>query len=306
MQGNGGWEVRKKVFLLTTVMQPCYHSDVFHTLIHKYTMLSLTLTLVKSFTQDPSQGNPTAVCFAQEDLPDETYFRITRSTGFSECVFITFADNIPVLRFFSPEKEMNMCGHATLAAAHVLKNTHQPTLLKTKAGDVKIHYHPDGLIEIEITAEPRYYPDCIAADRIAELLDINLADIAADPVKISVGTPKVLVELSSAESLWNVHPNFNAIAHEIPQGIYPYVKVDEKLYFARQFNPATGVNEDPVTGIAAAALGVHLRDTIGLHDRFSVEQGHMLNTKGTIFVDTREGIKVGGYAVECGQVSVEV
>lgn len=262
--------------------------------------------VIKSFTQDPAHGNPTAVYIMQEDLPDDEYLRITRSTGFSECVFIRIVDDVPILRFFSPEKEMNACGHATLAAAHVLQKTQRPKILKTKSGDIKVHYHSDGLIEMEITSEPRYYDDCIAADRIAELLGIEVTAIISDPVKISAGTPKVLVELASPEHLWKMQPNFSAIAHEIPQGIYAYVKIDEKKYYARQFNPATGVNEDPVTGIAAAALGVHLRDTQELKEQFCVEQGHILNKKGTVFVNMRDGIKIGGYAVEFGSISNEL
>lgn len=261
-------------------------------------MNTITPTFIKSFTQDPAQGNPTAVYIMQEDLSHAEYLRITHLTGFSECVFIKITNDIPTLRFFSPEHEMNACGHATLAAAHVLKDMLRPNILKTKAGNIKIHYRDSGLIEMEISTEPRYYDDCITAVHIAELLGIDRSAITENPVKISVGTPKVLVEIDSVTTLWNMQPNFGAIAQEIPQGIYPYMKMDEKLYFARQFNPATGVNEDPVTGIAAAALGVHLNDTFRLKDTFCVEQGHMLNKKGIIFVDVQDSIRIGGYAVE--------
>lgn len=267
-------------------------------------MTPITLTLVKSFTQDYMRGNPVAVCMAQAELPDETYFKVTRQTGFSECVFIKFIDNVPVLRFFSPEKEMNMCGHATLAAAQILQKTYHPTLFKTKAGDVNIAYQPDGLIEMLLKAEPSYYTDFVSTHRISELLGIDIAAIKENPVKISVGTPKVLVELTSAEDLWSMQPNFKAIAQEIPQGIYPFVKINESLYYARQFNPATGIDEDPVTGVAAGALGVHLKSK-NIH-QFSVEQGHVLNKQGTIFVDVSDGVKIGGYATIFDELTFEI
>lgn len=262
--------------------------------ITMYNMLLITLTLVKSFTQDPLQGNPVAVCTIQNDFSDETCFKITKETGFSECVFIKFINNTPVLRFFSPRKEMSMCGHATLAAAHLLKNKCHPTSFKTKAGDVDILYKHNGLVEMLLKDKPNYYTDFASKERISELLGINMAAIKENPVKISVGTPKILVELQSIEDLWSLQPNFKTMATEIPQGIYPFVKISEKLYYARQFNPATGINEDPVTGVAAGALGIHLKSKNV--NQFKVEQGHILNKKGTIFVDVRDGVKIGGYA----------
>lgn len=258
-------------------------------------MSQITLTLVKSFTQDRMQGNPVGVCLLQENLLDETYFKITRQTGFSECVFIQFIDNIPVLRFFSPEKEMNMCGHALLAVAHIIHNKYQPNLVNTKAGNVTIQYQPNGLIEMILTTEPCHYTNFVSMQRIAELFGIDAHAIKSDPIKISMGTPKVLVELKSTKDLLTMQPNFKAITEEIPQGIYPFVMIKETLYYARQFNPATGINEDPVTGVAAAALGIHLKSK-NIY-RFTVEQGHVLNKLGTIFVDVNNGVKIGGHAV---------
>jgi len=267
-------------------------------------MTQITLTLVKSFTQNHMQGNPVGVCLLQKNLSDETCFKITRHTGFSECVFVRFVDNIPVLRFFSPEKEMNMCGHATLAAAHILHDKHQLNFLNTKAGNVTIYYQPNGLIEMILTTEPCYYTDFVSTKRIAELLGISSHAIKSDPVKISVGTPKILVELKSTEDLFAMQPNFKAIAQEINQGIYPFVMIEKTLYYARQFNPATGIDEDPVTGVAAAALGVHLRNKN--INRFTVEQGHILNKLGTIFVDVSNGVKIGGHAVVYDELILKV
>lgn len=269
-----------------------------------YYMPQITLTLVKSFTQDRKQGNPVGVCLSQELLSDETYFQITRQTGFSECVFIKFVDNIPTLRFFSPENEMNMCGHATLAAAHILHDKYRPSLFNTKSGNVNIQYQASGLIEMALTAEPCHYTNFVSTQRIVELLGISPHAIKSDPVKISMGTPKVLVELQSTNDLLTMQPNFEAIAEEIPQGIYPFVMINEALYYARQFNPATGVDEDPVTGVAAAALGVHLRSK-NIH-RFTIEQGHVLNKIGTIFVDVSSGIKIGGHAIVYDELVLDI
>ena len=267
-------------------------------------MANLDLYFVKSFTQDPELGNPVAVCLIQEDLREDIYFKITRQTGFSECVFIRTTETNPMLRFFSPKQEMNMCGHATLAAAHLLQNKNYTTSYQTKAGAVNIEYQEDGLISMTLTSPPTHYSDFVSTKRIAELLNINTNTIKSSPVKISVGTPKILVELDSIESLLKLKPNFTAIAAEIPQGIYPFVKNTPSKYYARQFNPATGINEDPVTGVAAGALGIHLKNQNIF--QFSVEQGHVLNKVGTIFVDVANGVKIGGHAVVYDKISVKI
>jgi PhzF family phenazine biosynthesis protein len=189
---------------------------------------------------------------------------------------------------------MDMCGHATLAAAHILQKKYQSTLFDTKAGKVNIIYQPDGLIEIVLNTKPSFFTHFASTHRIAELLGITITEITATPAKISVGTPKVLVEINSAETLWSMQPNFKAIAQEIPEGIYLFVEIHKNLYYARQFNPATGIGEDPVTGIAAGALGVHLQNKN--IRQFSVEQGHVLHKKGIIFVTVADNIKIGGYA----------
>jgi PhzF family phenazine biosynthesis protein len=267
--------------------------------------MNLVLKLVKAFSHDSSQGNPAAVCFSNANLTDTECKNIARQIGFSEAVFVRIVDGIPLLRFFSPEQEMSMCGHGILAAVHLLLDN-KPPLVRTKAGDVLIHYQAHGLIEMEITTLPRYYSDMPLKNRIAELLGTSPSAIVGDPIKLSVGTPKVLVELRVADDLWNLRPNFVDLANEIPQGIYPYVAIDERLYYARQFNPATGIKEDPVTGIAAATLGVYLNNKNASITSFKVEQGHILDKKGTIFVDVSNGIRIGGYAIVYDEIMLSI
>jgi PhzF family phenazine biosynthesis protein len=115
----------------------------------------------------------------------------------------------------------------------------------------------------------------------------------------------LLVELKDIATLWSLKPNFELIKKLVPTGIYAFVKINNHFYNARQFNPSTGVNEDPVTGVAAGALGAYLKKYYLVEMPIIVEQGHMLGKIGQIYVDTCNGIKVGGYAVETGQLILD-
>lgn len=263
------------------------------------------INLVKAFTQDKHQGNPVGVIFNTEKLTPSQMMAIVKETGFTECAFVQQSDIADVhIRFYSPKKEMSLCGHATIATFHLLQKTKKQSeyTCETLAGVLTVLCHDDGRIEMQ-QATPVYYDKEHEVDFIAQLLGPSA--IVNQPIKVSTGTPKLLVELDSVETLWNLLPDFEAIQEHVPHGVYPFVK-QESMYIARQFNPATGINEDPVTGVAAGALGAYLKKFYNVQDPFIVQQGHMLNKIGTIFVDTRAGINVGGYAVEFGTLEVEI
>jgi PhzF family phenazine biosynthesis protein len=78
-------------------------------------------------------------------------------------------------------------------------------------------------------------------------------------------------------------------------------------YYARQFNPAAGIDEDPITGIAAGALGAYVqRYRLTNKTHILVEQGYAMSMGGEMYVDTSDGIRVGGYAVSFGKHTVDV
>lgn len=254
------------------------------------------MAVVASFTQDKRQGNKAGVFIENRDFTKEECLKITKKSGYSECVFITFDLESPRMRFFSPLKEMDLCGHALIAGAEVLFNCKEfedKCFVSTNAGQIFV-YRENGIIKMEISKTPAEFSLIPSRKQITELFGID-ENLIKDPIaKISVGTPKVLVELCDEQTLWNLTPKYDLIAKEIPHGIYLYFRKEKDLFYARQFNPSTGINEDPVTGVAAAALSVLLKKE-GIR-RFTVEQGHVLSKKGSIFVENESVITVGGYA----------
>ncbi len=270
--------------------------------------MQIKVHILKSFTNDSFQGNPVGIVFDADDLTAEQMMSIVHKTGYSECAFIQKSAIATVkVRFFSPKKEMALCGHATIALFHLLGHGGSVKTLtqETLAGILSVSKKDDGMIEME-QANPIFYQQECAINDIAQLLGVTPALIINTPIRVSTGTPKLLVELKDRAALWNLMPNFDLIKELVPTGIYAFVKINNHFYNARQFNPSTGVHEDPVTGVAAGALGAYLKKHYSLETPIIVEQGHMLGKMGQIHVDTSNGIKVGGYAIEAGQLILDI
>lgn len=270
--------------------------------------MEIKLHILKSFTKDKNQGNPVGIIFDADHLTPDQMMNITQKTGFAECAFIQKSNIATVkVRFFSPKKEMRLCGHATIALFYLLKDDQTINLFtqETLAGVLTVSIKDDGMIEMQ-QADPIFYQDKYDINSVAKLIGISPDAIINQPICVSTGTPKLLIELNNKETLWNLNPNFKAIEEQVPTGIYVFVKRDSNFYFARQFNPSTGLNEDPVTGVAAGALGAYLKEERNLEDSFVVEQGHILGKIGQIYVNVSNGIKAGGYAVKSDQVILNI
>lgn len=274
--------------------------------------------LAKSFTKDKSAGNPTGIILDAESLNDDQMQQIAKDLGFAESVFVLPSDKADFrLRFFAPNHEVDLCGHGTIATFNALleqgridlADKEQKTLTQeTRAGLLAVTCHKDGLI-VMTQNDPTFGDLEQNKSRIAELLGITESDITELPMQIvSTGTPKLLIPLKSLAALRAVHPDLEGIKSYCREtgarGFYPFTTespIADTDFNTRQFNPLADENEDPVTGVAAGALGSYAKK-YKLHDNqsFVVAQGYDLGKGGNMLVDVNNGVKVGGYAVIYG------
>lgn len=271
--------------------------------------------LVKSFTQDATQGNPLGVVRNGEDFTICEMIQVVKETGFSECVFIEKSEVATFrARFVSPEREMSMCGHAVVGLFHLLGQVGQEFTLETSVGVLPVSVKDDGLVVIQLSL-PEFKQCSHSIDVIAESLGTSVSSITTVPIIVSTGTPKVLIGLLDDKHLWNLRPKYDLISEIAPTGIYCFVSVAPQLFLARQFNPKAGVNEDPVTGVAAGALGAYCFQLLKDRDPFVVEQGHCLGKIGRIYVsgtshpsDSNDynRVCIGGYAVHYGAMDIRI
>ena len=238
--------------------------------------------IVKCFcSEDDKSGNPAGV-YINQLLDDEAKQQIASSLNLPVTVFVSDTEGaVPQIEYFYPNKKMPLCLHGTLAAAYVFftGRKQEGMMFSTPGGKLlKLNKGVDENFEVEVCPESVDQPSMLTLTVGADLLNIDIGDISkTSPLVVaSVGSPKLLIPVSSTDTLANLNPNYLeiekwSITNKV-NGIYVYSADEERAdnFIARGFNPLTGHNEDAATGVAAAALSCQLKKSI------SVRQGHAL------------------------------
>jgi PhzF family phenazine biosynthesis protein len=222
--------------------------------------------LVHVFPDGPDGGNPAPIVLDAESLSDDDMRDIARSSG-HESAFVLPAEP-PfdfALRFWVPNHEMPMCGHATVGAVHVLHRlgrlTKDHLTIATPAGPVEARITGD---DVEISQPTGTVTSAPTTD-VVDVLGISADDLAPHPIQnASTSRVKTLIPLADPAVLDGLTPDFARIAELCDElgstGLYPYTPSDPatQTFDARQFPRSSGYPEDPATGIAAAALAYGL------------------------------------------------
>jgi len=277
--------------------------------------------LVDAFTDEPFAGNTAGVVPEADGLSTAQMQAITRELSASETAFLSAAEDADRrIRYFTPTQEVDLCGHATIAAHALLAadGAIEPDshTLETNVGVLDIELTDDGIVWMT-QSQPSVEAVEIDAERVADALGIDpatLRDVGADlPIaRATTGLPFLIVPVNFLESLSGIEPDLRAIeaiAEEYDAtGIYAFTfdtLESESTLHARMFAPGAGVDEDPVTGTASGACGAYL-DTFEafdtLPDDLRFEQGHFVDRGGIVHVEVgiddrgRKQIRVGGEA----------
>ena len=261
--------------------------------------MSQRLVVVDAFTAEPFSGNPAAVAILDGDRSDAWLQAVAAEMNLSETAFLrTVSPGVWGLRWFTPTSEVPLCGHATLASAHVLwddGHTDRETLtFQTRAGDLRMS-RSRGLIWLDFPAVP--------ALAIAEPVGLRTA-LGIDVGPRFVGTtgadvesiPNLLVELASASAVADLVPDLNAITALSYGGVIVTASAGDGTDFvSRYFAPAFGIPEDPVTGSTHCTLAPFWADRLG-KDTFVARQ--LSRRGGELRVELRgDRVLIGGTAV---------
>ena len=221
---------------------------------------------VDAFTDKPFSGAPASVCLLYEERPDEWKQALAAEMNLSETAFVLWeGSGIFGLRWFTPETEVDLCGHATLATAHTLWEkgviSESATMIfRTRSGDLVATKTADG-INLDF---PRIDPAPVDAHAgLVEALGTG-AKIRA----VMRAGDDILVEVPAVDDVRSLRPDFNALKTMSSRGVIVTARSDdgESDFVSRFFAPAVGIDEDPVTGSAHCALGPYwaprLRKTV--------------------------------------------
>jgi PhzF family phenazine biosynthesis protein len=244
---------------------------------------------VLAFTSRLFAGNPAGVCILNEWLPDQLLQKIAAENNLAETAFLIERDGFYDIRWMTPSVEMDLCGHATLASAHVLFQHRglrggSVHFQSRSAGELKVDQGNDRLV-LDFPSRPA--EPCEAPARLAE-------GLGARPREVFKGRDYLAVFESEAE-VAALSPVFDILLELDGHGVIVTAPGDDCDFVSRYFAPRVGVPEDPVTGSAHCALIPYWAKRLGkseLHARQLSRRG------GELFCESRgPRVGIGGTAV---------
>lgn len=204
--------------------------------------MNITQFIVDAFTDSVFKGNPAAICLLDEWIPDDLMASIARENNLSETAFIVKEAEGYRLRWFTPEMEIDLCGHATLASAYVVMSILHPEYVhirfQTLSGTLEVHKDKDGLLLMDFPSYSLKQID--ASEPIIEAIGVC-------PAEAWLGRDMVCV-LQSEEQVRRITPNLAKIKQL--DGLLFHVTAQGSTYdcVSRTFAPKCGVEEDAVCG----------------------------------------------------------
>lgn len=213
---------------------------------------------VDAFTEKPFKGNPAAVCILESDVTEKWMQDVAGEMNLSETAFLIPMNDGYGLRWFTPDFEIDLCGHATLASAHILWEKgylkhEQEARFYTKSGLLTAKIN-EGWIQLNFPATPA--EDTEAPAELAEALGIN-------PIYVGKNIFDYFIEVESEDIVKNITPDLTKLMKVPMRGVIVTAKSKEYDFVSRFFAPEIGLFEDPVTGSAHCCLGPYWKKKLG-------------------------------------------
>jgi predicted PhzF superfamily epimerase YddE/YHI9 len=220
----------------------------------------MRLFTVDAFADRPFAGNPAAVCLLPHAMPEEWMQKLASEINYSETAYLLAEEGGFGLRWFTPNYEVALCGHATLASAHVLweigmLNKSEAARFRTSSGELIANLQGDEIrmdfpkSEVEEVEPPRGLIEAVGGR----------------PVFMGKTEFDYFLEYESEQEIIGLNPDFRALTQFETRGVIVTSRASDYDFVSRFFAPGAGVNEDPATGSAHCALapywGVKLNKT---------------------------------------------
>lgn len=268
---------------------------------------------VSAFTRNNEGGNLAGIVILEDLISDENMQQIAYKLGYSETAFIeVFEKNIFNIRFFTPEMEIDLCGHATIASFHLLKEKgyidKEEAFQYTRSGKLKVICKEDFLME---TSQSKVLED-VSKEIAAQILNIDKQDITNIPKIVEVGVADVMVVVKDYETLQSIKVdklkmiNFSN-EHNVTG--FHVATIEKGKFYVRNFAPAVGIDEESATGTANGSMYVYLetKGYIKGDEKLSFYQGDNMRLPSQINVQKRDDvIWVGGQAKLVKEVEIDI
>lgn len=222
---------------------------------------------VDAFASELFAGNPAAVVVLKDWLEDQVMQNIAAENNLAETAFIVNIGNEFEIRWFTPTVEVDLCGHATLAAGYIVSQFYN-----TNLREVVFHSRKSGVLKVEKN-EPHYILDFPAdiLEACSEPLPVDLFGIGKEPKEYVKGKTDCLLLFEKQEDILNLKPDFCRLANLSHRGVIVTAPGESCDFVSRFFAPKDGINEDPVTGSAHTTLVPYWAEKTGKNE-FTAKQ----------------------------------
>ncbi len=255
-------------------------------------LMAIKIFQVDAFVSGPFSGNPAAVCILDRKVDDGWMQNMAMQMNLSETAYISTIEHGFSLRWFTPTIEVDLCGHATLASAHMLWeegylekgreaefSTRSGMLTASKIGD---------RIELDFPSDP---------EQETEVPEGLIDGLGVEPLYVGKNSQDYVVEVESEGILRDITPNFDMLRAISTRGIIvtSTSRSDEYDFVSRFFAPASGIDEDPVTGSAHCCLGPYWSSRL---DKKELKAYQASRRGGAVYVSLRgDRVLLGGKAL---------
>ena len=253
--------------------------------------MKLTLYQIDAFTNRVFSGNPAAVCILDSWMESSLMQKIAQENNLAETAFVLQKNSVFEIRWFTPETEVDLCGHATLAAAYALYNYYgypKETIrfYSHKSGQLFVNQSANGMITLDFPT------DTIIP--INGLPEVNQA-IGLTPFKTLKGKTDYLLIFNSQQEIEAIQPNFHLLNKLNCRGVIVSSVGTETDFVSRFFAPKCGIPEDPVTGSAHTTLTPYWAKVLGKN---TLTARQLSKRGGELICDFQgDRVKISGFAV---------
>jgi PhzF family phenazine biosynthesis protein len=205
--------------------------------------------VANAFSKEKFGGNPAAVVPLEAWIPENLMQQIAAQNNLAETAFIVPVGKAYHIRWFTPTVEVDLCGHATLASAHILYNhldyLQDEIVFQSKSGVLRVSNRKDGTITLDFPADD---PQQVDDDGIIEQA------LGIKPLGVYTSKFDDMAVLESQAALERLKPDLSLISKLNSRGLIVTAAGNESDFVSRCFFPQSGINEDPVTGSAHCVM----------------------------------------------------
>lgn len=252
--------------------------------------MKLKIYQIDAFTNKVFGGNPAAVCVLVSWIDEKIMQQIAAENNLAETAFIVKKNDLYEIRWFTPKVEVNLCGHATLATAHVLFNYYE-----INKKQLKFHSHLSG--NLSVSKEKELLTLNFPTDTITQIETppVLIDALGKKPIESWKGKTDFMLVYNNQEAIESFMPNFQLLESIGGRGVIVTAKGNEVDFVSRFFGPQVGINEDPVTGSAHTTLIPYWSNVLG---KTTLTAQQLSERKGNLFCEFKgDSVLIAGNAV---------